>query len=252
MQTSSKSNGAAILSNPTLRMDCRIKSGNDGVRNHAWSSNLVIARSDSDEAIQILARACWIASLTLAMTRKRHRSRGAYASEFCLRRRTKNRFAPGIRMIPKSGVRFSDKIMRRKREAKRRKAHANHSAPHQQTSPFADASGAAARHVGARPAFRRYAAALARANASAVGSAPVPAFPETRPGGCYPRQPVTSLPSSSETGHHAGRAVAQSRPRAKRISSARGHRTRSVLRKCPRERRPSMSEVRQSCYVNCD
>jgi integrase len=29
------------------------------------------------------------------------------------------------------------------------------------------------------PAFRRSAAALARANASAVGSAPVPAFPET-------------------------------------------------------------------------
>jgi hypothetical protein len=39
----------------------------------------------------------------------------------------------------------------KKREAKRRKAHANHSAPHQQTSPFADASGAAARRIGARP-----------------------------------------------------------------------------------------------------
>jgi hypothetical protein len=48
--------------------------------------------------------------------------------------RTKNRFAPAT-----------------KREAKRRKAHANHSAPHQQTSPFADASGAAARPIGARP-----------------------------------------------------------------------------------------------------
>ena len=35
-------------------------------------------------------------------------------------------------------------------------------------------------------AFRRSAAALARANASAVGSALVPAFPETRPRGCYP------------------------------------------------------------------
>ena len=32
---------------------------------------LVIARSNSDEAIQILAQANWIASLTLAMTRKR-------------------------------------------------------------------------------------------------------------------------------------------------------------------------------------
>jgi hypothetical protein len=85
------------------------------------------------------------------MTRKQHRSRGAYASEFCLRRRTKNRFAPGTRMIPKSGVRFSDKIMRRKEGGEARKAHANHSAPHQQTSPFADASGAAARQFGARP-----------------------------------------------------------------------------------------------------
>ena len=61
-------------------------------------------------------------------------------------------------------------------------------------------------------AFRRSAAALARANASAVGSAPVPAFPETRPNGRYPFRPVTSLPSSSETGRYAGRAVAQSRP----------------------------------------
>src|SRR5580704_15875393 len=39
-------------------------------------------------------------------------------------------------------------------------------------------SGGSALFRGA-PAFRRSAAALARANASAVGSAPVPAFPET-------------------------------------------------------------------------
>ena len=62
------------------------------------------------------------------------------------------------------------------------------------------------------PAFRRYAAALARANASAVGSAPVPAFPETRSGGRYPLRSVSSLPRSAETGRGAGRAVAQSRP----------------------------------------
>ncbi len=61
-------------------------------------------------------------------------------------------------------------------------------------------------------AFRRSAAALARANASAIGSAPVPAFPETRPGGRYPLRPVTSLPRSAETGRSAGRAVTQSRP----------------------------------------
>ena len=71
-------------------------------------------------------------------------------------------------------------------------------------------------------AFRRSAAALARANASAVGSAPVPAFPETWPNGRYPLRPVTSLPSSSETGRHAGRAVAQSRPGADG-KSARSH-----------------------------
>jgi hypothetical protein len=63
-------------------------------------------------------------------------------------------------------------------------------------------------------AFRRSAAALARANASAVGSAPVPAFPETRSRGRYPLRSVTSLPRSAETGLRAGRAVAQSRPGA--------------------------------------
>ena len=101
---------------------------------------------------------------------------------------------------------------------------------------------AAARTLGAL-AFRRSAAALARANASAIGSAPVPAFPETRPGGRYPFRPVTSLPRSAETGRYAGRAVAQSRPGAERIFSARRRRTRSVFRKCPRERLPSLSEI---------
>jgi hypothetical protein len=61
----------------------------------------------------------------------------------------------------------------------------------------------------------------------AVGSAPVPAFPETRSGGRYPFRSVSSLPSSSETGRRAGRAVAQSRPGAV-CETARGHRTRSV------------------------
>ena len=44
-------------------------------------------------------------------------------------------------------------------------------------------------------AFRRFTAALARPNASSLGSAPVPAFPETRLDGRYPRLPVSSLPS---------------------------------------------------------
>jgi hypothetical protein len=87
------------------------------------------------------------------------------------------------------------------------------------------------------PAFRRSAAALARANASAVGSAPVPAFPETRPDGRYPLRSVSSLPSSSETGRDAGRAVAQSRPGADG-KSARRHRARSAFQACLPERRP--------------
>ena len=79
-----------------------------------------------------------------------------------------------------------------------------------QSAPLIVLRGSA--HFRGALAFRRSAAALARANASAVGSAPVPAFPETRLDGRYPLSPVTSLPSSSETGRHAGRAVAQSRP----------------------------------------
>jgi len=38
-------------------------------------------------------------------------------------------------MIPKSGVRFSDEIMRQEREAERRQAHPSMSAPHSQTLP---------------------------------------------------------------------------------------------------------------------
>ena len=45
------------------------------------------------------------------------------------------------------------------------------------------------------------------------------------------------LPSSSETGRHAGRAVAQSRPGADGIS-ARRHRPRSAFQACLPERRP--------------
>ena len=103
-------------------------------------------------------------------------------------------------------------------------------------APLVCVSGGSALLRGAL-AFRRSAAALARANASAVGSAPVPAFPETRSNGRYPLRPVTSLPSSSETGRHAGRAVAQSRPRADG-KSARRHRPRSAFQACRPERRP--------------
>ena len=49
------------------------------------------------------------------------------------------------------------------------------------------------------------------------------AFPETRRGGRYPLRPVSSQPSSSETGRRAGRAGTQSRPGAV-CETARGNR----------------------------
>ena len=108
---------------------------------------------------------------------------------------------------------FPKKARFRRKGAERRKAHANHRCHADKCAVCARVCvrGGSAPIRGA-PAFRRYAAALARANASAVGSAPVPAFPETRSSERYPLRSVSSLPSSSETGRHAGRAVAQSRP----------------------------------------
>ena len=47
--------------------------------------------------------------------------------------------------------------------------------------------GAAARHNGGAPAFRRLTAALARPNASSLGSAPEPGFPTSRARGCFAR-----------------------------------------------------------------
>src|SRR5262249_34631391 len=102
---------AVTLSEPVLRMDCRVKPGNDeseksfsrrirtpfsqragdgwvkgvaawrrraaepliwiGLQSNLCSPALVIARSDSDEAIQTPRRPPWIASLTLAMTKRK-------------------------------------------------------------------------------------------------------------------------------------------------------------------------------------
>jgi hypothetical protein len=56
-----------------------------------------------------------------------------------------------------------------------------------------------------------------------------PALPETRLDGRYPFSPVSSLPSTSETGRSAGRSGTQSRPGAE-CKSARGHRSRSAFR----------------------
>ena len=125
-----------------------------------------------------------------------------------------------------------------KKGAERRKAHANHRRHADKCAVCAlvCVRGGSAPMRGAL-AFRRSAAALARANASAVGSAPVPAFPETRSRGRYPLRSVTSLPRSAETGRSAGRAVARSRPGADG-KSARRHRPRSAFQACLPERRP--------------
>ena len=93
---------------------------------------------------------------------------------------------------------------------------------------------------GGAPAFRRSIAALARPVATSIGSAPDPRF--LRPGsfGRYPLSPVSSLPSTSETGRSAGRSGTQSRPGAV-CETARGHRTRSTFRIASRKR-PSPSK----------
>jgi hypothetical protein len=133
------------------------------------------------------------ASLRYAVADKRKHSRGAL---------TRPSYAHHHNAIPKI-----DSPPANKREAKRRKAHCPTNLPLARQRAF----------VGGALAFRRLTAALARPNASSLGSAPVPAFPETRPGGRYPLRPVSSLPRSAETGRCAGRAVAQSRPGADRI-----------------------------------
>jgi hypothetical protein len=91
------------------------------------------------------------------------------------------------------------------------------------------------------PAFRRSTAALARPVATSIGSAPDPRF--LRPGsfGRYPLSPVSSLPSTSETGRSAGRSGTQSRPGTV-CETARGHRTRSTFGIASRKH-PSPSEV---------
>ena len=72
-----------------------------------------------------------------------------------------------------------------RRSAERRNPTIGRAAP---TSVAADrCPGAAARHNGGAPAFRRFTAALARPNASSLGSAPEPGFPTSRARGCFAR-----------------------------------------------------------------
>ena len=101
-------------------------------------------------------------------------------------------------------------------------------------------------------AFRRSTAALAGPDVSSIGSAPDPRFLRHGRAGRYPAQACHSLPSTSETGHCAGRSGTQSRPGAV-CKTARGHRARSTFRiasgTCPlRERADSScTPTRDKC-----
>jgi len=77
------------------------------------------------------------------------------------------------------------------------------------------------------------------------------ALPETRLDGRYPLLPVSSQPSSSETGRSAGRSATQSRPRCGVTTPARGHRTRSVSRIVSRNAL-QMSEMADSNLIGDD
>jgi hypothetical protein len=149
---------------------------------------------------QTSPRAAWIAGSSPAMTKYKSDLAMRFASELCEPRRARRKCPP----LKGGGAPIGAPSM----TARRRQVCAN----------LRNSSAARQRLVREPLAFRRSAAALARANASAVGSAPVPAFPETRLDECYSLSPVSSLPSSSETGRRAGRAVAQSRP-APRLKS---------------------------------
>ena len=184
--------------------------------------NLVVARSESDEAIQLPAQAHWIASLTLAMTRRRHRSRGAYAPEFCLRPRTKNKFAPAKKEggeAPKGACQPLPRV--------RRQVYAV-------CATYLLRGRAPNRGA---PAFRRYAAALVR-NCDISDSAPGHASWDVDSARCEHharRKPAgvtrpilsQSSDSTSRLGRNTEGNDAQSRPGAG-CKPARRHRTRSA------------------------
>ena len=99
-----------------------------------------------------------------------------------------------------------------RREAERRKGATFHWPRHTIRCRHRTMRGRGSGPIRGPLAFRRSAAALARTNASAVGSAPVTALPETRRNGRYPLPPISSSPRSAGTGRCAGRAGTRSRP----------------------------------------
>jgi hypothetical protein len=159
-------------------------------------------------------------------------------------------------MIPKSGVRFSDKIMRRPEGGEAPKGACQPcAAQHQQTLPPVDASGAAARQFGARPPS----GATPRLSSGTLTSltqlqAMLPGTwtardPKIMRGESRRALPAPSCPSPVKAPHASAVVPRGMMPKAapERVASPRGGTALAPLPKVPSRRRPSMSEIRRSC-----
>ena len=166
-------------------------------------------------------------------------SRRASASEFCDNQPTNKNLlesAPG-----------------NQREAKRRKAHAVH-CPRRHPDVATRMAGRGSASSGMRSPSG------ASPRHSPRQSQPATGFPAAGQGAVfYPPQAICrGLTRSAWTGPFAGRPVPQGRPGTDRIHPRAGTAPRSVLRKCPRERRPSVSKAdhfpsiaRHRCQDEC-
>jgi hypothetical protein len=156
-------------------------------------------------------QAIWIASLTLAMTRERHRSRYACASELWLRPRTKIDSPPAIK-----GRRSAERRMPTIRRISQTSV--------RELAPLIRC--AAARHIGAR--------SPSGASTAALAGTPVPAQLQAMLPGTWNQAGVTRpvLSQSSDSTSRLGRNTegndAQSRSGAD-CEPARKHRTRFTL-----------------------
>ena len=162
------------------------------------------------------------------------------------------RFAPGKRMIPKSGVRFSDKIMRKKEGGEAPKG-ACQPLPRMRRQVYAVCAThllrGCAPNRGA-PAFRRYAAVLAGTPVPAQLQAMLPgtwtAHDEKIMHGENRRAlPAPSCPSPVTAPHASAVIPKGMMPKAapERVASPRGGTALAPLPKVPSRRRLSMSEI---------
>jgi hypothetical protein len=182
----------------------------------------------------------------LAMTQNKFLLATPSASEVCVRPRQHDsfRFASGSRMIPKSGVRFSDQIMRQEEGGGAPKgASSLKSAPHREVLPLTCAR-ARKRIQRDALAFRRSTAALARGFRPA-GSTPGHASWDAVQAGVTRPFLSQSRDCTSRIGRSTGVNDARSRPGAE-CKSARGNRSRSVFG-CASRTRPSIE--RNFCDV---